>query len=186
MGFETDVKTEPTVSEVFGDAEDAAVEVVSLPWVRALSGCGFYAKGVVFLVIGALAMFLSMGLRGGRIVDPAGALGAVKQLSLGFLLLLFLSIGSLGHGLWNILRGFADIDDAGRGVFGIIARSLAVAIGVFYLYLSIYALWTLLSGTTAGAGPEIERGVTAILISIPLGVLIVLFLGIGFLGAAIH
>jgi hypothetical protein len=154
--------------------------------VRALSGCGFYAKGILYIVIGALAVFLSAGLQGGRIIDPTGALAAVRQLSLGVPLLLFLSVGALGHGLWNVLRGLGDVDDLGHGVFGIIARSLAGCIGVFYLYLSLYALGVLFESNTTESGSQFGKSVTGVLMSVPLGILIVLFIGLGFLGAAFH
>ncbi len=182
----TNAEAEHSIAEVFADAEDTAGKIVRSPWVRTLSGCGFYAKGIVFLVIGTSAIFLAAGMKGGRIVDPAGALGAVAQLSLGVPLLLFLALGSTGHGLWNILRGVGDVDDLGKGVFGIMARSLAVCIGIFYLNLAFYALGIAVAGTKTTSGTEMQRSITSILISVPLGILIVLFLGLGFLGAAIH
>jgi len=173
-------------TEVVKNAEEAAAKAVRHPWVRALSGSGFYAKGILFIVVGTLAIFLSAGLRGGRITDPTGALNAIGQLRMGGPLLFFMAVGALGHGVWNILRGIGDVDDNGGGIFGILTRSIAVCIGLFYVWLAFNAAsFLFLEGETVTSG-DVERSITAILISVPLGILIVLFLGLGFFGAAIH
>jgi hypothetical protein len=179
-------ETKEKIGDAFENAEDAAEEIVRRPWVRALSGCGFYAKGILFLMIGTSAVFLSAGIRGGRIVDPTGALNAVGQLNIGAPLLFFLALGAAGHGIWNILRGVADIDDLGKGVVGIIARSLAVCMGVFYLFLSLFSAKILLAGASENANSEVEQGIAQLLLSLPLGILIVLILGLGFAGAGLH
>lgn len=172
---------------VMKDAEEAASDAVRHPWMRALSGCGFYAKGLLYIVVGALAIFVSTGLKGGRIVDPAGALSAIGQLKFGTVFLFFLAFGSLGHGVWNVLRGIGDVDNAGSKFIGIFTRSLAVCIGVFYLWLALNTASILLFGTRAeDVTGDVEQSITFILLSIPLGVLIVLFLGLGFFGAAVH
>ncbi len=174
------------LSDVFKDAEAAAGDAVRRPWMQVLSGCGFYAKGVLYIVIGASAIFLSAGLRGGRIVDPTGALNAIGQLNLGGVLLFFLAVGSLGHGVWNVLRGIGDVDNAGGKVVGIFTRSLAVCIGIFYLWLAFTTTLVFFQSPLTQTNSEIEEGMTAILLSIPLGILLVLFIGLGFFGAAIH
>lgn len=179
-------ETKERIADAVDGAEGAAEEIVRRPWVRALSGCGFYAKGILFLMIGTSAVFLSAGIRGGRIVDPTGALNAVGQLNIGAPLLFFLTLGAAGHGLWNILRGVADIDDLGKGVFGIIARASAVCIGIFYIFLCLFSAKVLLAGATENANSEVEQSITQILLSLPLGILIVLILGLGFAGTGFH
>jgi hypothetical protein len=174
------------VSEVFKHAEEAAGDAAQHPWIQTLSSCGFFAKGILYFVIGASAVFVSAGLRGGRIVDPTGALNAIGQLKFGGLILFFLAVGALGHGVWNILRGIGDVDDAGGKLFGILSRSLAVGLGIFYFWLAIYTSAILFSGSSSDSNSDIEQSMTAVLIAIPLGILIVLFLGLGFLGAAVH
>jgi hypothetical protein len=180
------VREEKDLSDVFREVEGAAVDAARHPWMQVLSGCGFYAKGILYIVIGASAIFVSAGIRGGRIVDPTGALNAIGQLSFGWVLLLFLALGSIGHGVWNVLRGLGDTDNAGGKLFGIIARSLAVCIGVFYLWLALNTVLIFFQGASESGNGDIERSITGILLSVPLGVLVVLFLGLGFIGAAIH
>ena len=170
--------------ETMKEAEAVAEEVVRHPYVRSLSRLGFYTKGIVFIVIGISAVFLAAGLRGGRITDPIGAMAAIAQMSLGRVLLLILIVGAVGHGLWNVLKGFADIDDLGGGVLAIIQRGLSVGIGIFYFILAATALDNVLNDRTAVTNGQGEQLVTWVFLSIPLGALVILIIAIGFFAAA--
>lgn len=165
-------------------AEETATEVVRNPWVRKLSKLGFYTKGILFIVIGVSAIFLAAGLQGGRIADPIGAMAAIAEFTFGRVLLVILAAGAIGHGLWNVLRGFADVDDQGGGVFAIIGRSLSVGIGIFYFILAATALKIVLSDGPTVTNGQGEQLVTWVFLSIPLGALVVLIISIGFFAAA--
>lgn len=179
-----DTETKAAIVETAKEAEKTAEEVVRLPWVRSLSRFGFYTKGILFVVIGISAIFLAAGLRGGRISDPVGAMAAIAQFAYGKLLLVILAAGAVGHGVWNILRGVADVDDTGKGIKGIIARSASVGIGIFYFILAWTALEIVLSSRVADENGHGEQLVTWIFLSIPLGALVVLLISIGFFAAA--
>lgn len=179
-----DDKTKETIKETAKKAEEFAEEAVERPWVKALSKIGFIAKGVLFVVIGLSAILLAAGLRGGRIADPIGAMSAVAQYRHGWLLLVLLAVGAIGHGLWNVLRGVADIDETGKGIKGIIARSASVGIGIFYFILAGIAFSIIITPSTPEANGEGERWVAWVFLSIPLGALIILFIAFGFWGAA--
>jgi hypothetical protein len=179
-----DAETKEVIVGTFKEAEGVAEEVVRHPWVRSLSKFGFYTKGILFIVIGVSAIALVMGLRGGRIADPMGAMSAIAQMSFGRVLLLLIVAGAIGHGLWNILRGVADIDDKGKGVMAIIQRILSVGIGVFYFFLASTALGIILSNRTNVENGHAEQYLTWVFLSIPLGALVVLIIAIGFIVAA--
>ena len=132
-------QTKEAIAATAKAAERLAEETIERPWVRALSKVGFLAKGILFLVIGSSAVLLAAGLKGGRITDPVGAMAAIAQFSAGKFLLALLIIGAFGHGFWNILRGAADVDNVGKGIKGIVARSASVGIGIFYLLLGVIA-----------------------------------------------
>jgi hypothetical protein len=179
-----ETETKAAIKETMKEAEVVAEEVVRHPWVRSLSKLGFYTKGILFIVIGISAVFLAAGLRGGRITDPIGAMAAIAEFSFGRVLLIVLVAGAIGHGLWNILRGFADVDNQGRGPIAIIQRSLSVGIGIFYFILAATAMKIVLSERTTITNGEGEQLVTWVFLSIPLGALVVLIIAIGFFVAA--
>ena len=153
---------------------------------RVLSRVGFIAKGILFCVIGISAVLLAAGLQGGRITDPVGAMAAIAQYSAGKFLLTILFIGALGHGVWNVLRGIADVDNTGKGIKGIIARSASVGIGIFWFTLAAIAFDIVLTYSVAEENGRGEEFVAWVFLSIPLGALVVLIVALGFWGAAIH
>jgi hypothetical protein len=44
------------------------------PWVSRIVRLGYLAKGVIYMSMGALAMRVAFGMRGGRLTDPSGIL----------------------------------------------------------------------------------------------------------------
>lgn len=181
-----DEETKETIAETAKKAERIAEEVVERPWVRTLSRIGFIAKGVLFVVVGASAVLLAVGLRGGRIADPVGAMAAIAQYPFGKFLLALLIVGAVGHGVWNILRGIADVDETGKGIKGIIARSASVGIGIFYLILAVTAFQIVVFYYDSVENGKGEEMVAWLFLSVPLGAVIILLIALGFFGAAAH
>lgn len=179
-----DAETKEAIVSTMKDAEEVAEEVVRNPWIRSLTKFGFYTKGLLFIVIGISAIALAVGLRGGRIADPMGAMSAIAQMTFGRVLLLLIVAGAIGHGLWNILRGVADVDNKGKGAMAIIQRCLSVGIGIFYFFLASTALDIALSNRTSVENGQAEQYLTWVFLSIPLGALVVLIIAIGFIVAA--
>ena len=179
-------ETKEAIAETAKKAERIAEEVVERPWVRALSRVGFIAKGFLFLVIGISAILLAAGLQGGRITDPVGAMASIAQYPAGKFLLTILFIGALGHGMWNILRGIADVDNVGKGIKGIIARSASVGVGIFYFLMAATAFNIVLTYSVSQENGRAEETVAWIFLSIPLGALVILIIALGFWGAAVH
>lgn len=180
-------ETKQTISEVIEKTVEAAEETVRLPRVKSLARLGFYSKGFLFIVIGVLAILLVIGLDGGKIADATGALSAVAQRPFGKVFLVIFVIGAVGHGFWNILRGAADIDDAGGGWLGILKRCIAVFIGLFYLGLSVSAFEIVLASRVSAAGSQAEETFISIVLAVPLiGGLFIALVGLGVIGAGFH
>ncbi len=72
-------ETIDAISDAIAETVEAAEETVRHPFIKSLSRFGFYTKGVLFIVIGVLAILLVVGLQGGKITDPTGALATVAQ-----------------------------------------------------------------------------------------------------------
>lgn len=178
--------TKQAIAETAKETERAAEEVVSKPWIQWLARLGFYTKGTLFIIIGASAILLAAGLQGGRIADPAGAMATLAQFTFGKLLLMLLTVGAVGHGIWNILRGLADVDNTGKGIAGIIGRSASVGIGIFYFIMAATAVDIILTSRVPIENGEAERKIASIFFAIPLGALVVLLIALGFFGAAVH
>ena len=179
-------ETKQAIAETAKKTERVAEDAVRKPWVQSFARIGFYAKGILFVIIGVSAVMLAAGLRGGRISDPIGAMSALTQVAYGKVLLVLLTVGALGHGLWNVLRGIADVDDTGKGLKGMIARTASIGIGIFYFILAFIAAQTVFTDPHVPENGQGEQTITWVFLSIPLGAIVVLLIGLGFFGAAIH
>ncbi len=155
-------------------------------WARYLARLGFYTKGVLFIVIGSLALSLIFGIDGGRLADARGALAAVALESYGRILLMIFVVGAFAHGAWNIFRGAADADGCGSNWWGITVRSVAVLVGIFYIGLAISAVEIILSSRVAADSSEAEETFITLLRAVPGGSLFVVLIGIGVVIAGIH
>ena len=178
--------TKEAVSEKIEQTVGKAEEIVRHPFVKRLAEFGFYTKGFLFIVIGALAILVAVGDRSGKLADPTGALSYIAQLSYGKILLIIFIVGAISHGAWNILRGVADVDNAGDKWQGIIKRIIAVSVGFFYFFLA----WTALS-IIVTVGVEVQNGtvqktLTGIILDLPLGAVLVFLIGLSVIGAGFN
>lgn len=179
-------QTKRAVSETVEKTVEAAEEAVQHPHIKKLARFGFYAKGVLFIVIGILAVLVAVGNQSGKLADPTGAMATIALQPFGRFVLILFIIGAIGHGVWNILRGAADVDDAGRDWQGIIKRIIAGGIGVFYLFLAWTAWSIVLAAKVSEENGAVQETLVAILLALPLGVVLVFLIGLSVIGAGFH
>lgn len=177
---------EQTIGEAVEKTVEAAEEIVSTPFIKRIAQIGFYSKGFIFIVVGVIALLVALGERGGEeLADPTGALERIARDAIyGKMILLVFVFGAVGHGAWNVLRGAADVDDAGKGFAGIVKRIAACGIGFFYWFLAFKA-WQLVFAPETH-GEAIQKTLTAVLLALPLGALLVAIIGASVIGVGIH
>jgi hypothetical protein len=178
--------TKQLVSEKIEETIKAAEETVRHPYTKKFARFGFYTKGFLFMVIGVLAIFVAIGQKGGELADPSGALTTIAEKPYGRILLIVFIVGALSHGGWNILRGVADVDNAGGGVQGIFKRSIAVGVGIFYIFLAWTAWSLIIAEKIVDQNGVVTKTMVGILLSLPLGALLVLIIGLSLIGGGIH
>ncbi len=182
----TNEQASQTVGEKIDETVKAAEETVRKPVVRKFARLGFYTKGFLFIVIGFLGVLVATGQRGGELADPTGALARVATLDFGKILLIVFIAGAIGHSFWNILRGVADVDDAGKKWQGIIKRCIAVGVGIFYLWLAFSAFNILITENLEPRNGEVQRTIAQIFLALPLGAVLLFLIGVTTIGAGIH
>jgi hypothetical protein len=178
--------TKEIVTEKIEQTVEAAEEVVRHPYITKLARLGFYSKGFLFIVIGMLAILVAIGEQGGQLADPAGAISRIATVPFGKAVLIIFIFGATGQGLWNILRGLADVDDAGKSVQGIIKRCIAGGVGIFYLYLAWAASSVVLASRVTVENGTVQKTMTAFFLALPLGTIFVGLLGLIVIGAGVH
>ena len=97
---------------------------------------GLTARGVVYLLIGVLAVLLARGARGTH-VDQAGALSEVLSRSSGSVLVAALALGFLAYALWRLSEAAFGVTGERGSTF---ARVKSLARGLVYLALTVTAV----------------------------------------------
>jgi len=177
---------ETTVSEKIEQTVEAAEEVVRHPYIKTLARFGFYTKGFLFTVIGILAILVAFGDRSGELADATGALTIIAQFTFGKILLMIFIAGAFGHGAWNVLRGAADVDNAGKSWQGIAKRIIAVITGFFYFFLAWTAWSIVLTTRVSVENGTMQKTLTGIILALPLGAVLVFFIGLSVIGAGLN
>ena len=148
-----------------------------------LARVGFLVKGVLYMVIGALALQVA-AKAGGRVTGTRGALTTVLEQPFGRTLLLVVVAGLLGYAAWRILQGVFDPDRLGHDWRGLAIRATFVVRGVMHAVLGQQA-FRLYRGLSASSGPS-EREVATEAFQWPLGDWIVVLAGLGLIGFAVQ
>ena len=151
------------------------------PWVERLGRVGLVAKGVLYAVVGILAVKVALGGRE-QSPDKDGALTTIAQQPFGRGLLTLLALGLAGYALWRLAQGFLDRDNEGEDAKGLAKRGGAVAKAAWYFLLAGLTVDRIVS--SSGGGGSNEQQTTAGVFDLPLGRYLVYGAGLAFLAAA--
>lgn len=151
----------------------------SKPWIETGARAGHCAKGVIYGLIGVLALQSALG-RGGQLAGSEDAVRLVHEQPFGQVLLILLGIGLFGYALWRLLVGIADTEGAGRDAKGWAKRAGAVVSGLVNAGLSLLAFQTVIAERGGGGA---ESWVAQVLAE-PFGGALVALVGAGILAAA--
>src|SRR5579863_7402998 len=75
--------------------------------VESLARLGYMVRGLVYAVIGILALQVALGM-GGALTDPQGAIARLGKTPVGDVVLIVVLIGLIGYALWDVIRGLFD------------------------------------------------------------------------------
>jgi hypothetical protein len=150
--------------------------------VERLGRAGLVAQGVLYGVVGILAVQVALGGRE-ESPDKGGALQTIAEQPLGRGLLVLLALGLAGYAVWRLAQGFLDRDSEGEGLKGLAKRGGAIARGGWYGALAAFTVGRIVSGESSGGGSS-EQKTTAGVFDLPLGRYIVYAAGLAFFAAA--
>ena len=113
------------------------------PLMEKLIRLGYMARGLVWGVIGLLAIQVAVG-SGGALTDQQGAIAAMGSTPVGKILLYVMLLGLVGYGLWGVIRAVVDPLHEGNDAKGIVQRVGYLVSGISYglLAMATYGLIT--------------------------------------------
>jgi hypothetical protein len=148
-----------------------------------LARAGYVTKGVVYALVGVLAVQVAAG-SGGRLEGSRGAIQAIGRQPFGRALLVLTTVGLASYVIWRFIQALWDVERKGSDARGIIKRLGYAASGVVYAGLAMMA-GRVAFGLRAGAG-DAEQQWTARLMAQPAGPLLVALAGAIILGIGVY
>jgi hypothetical protein len=140
---------------------------------------GLFAKGSLYAVLGVLAWQLGGG-EAGTDASQQGAMRSVAQQPFGTVVLGILAVGFLGYAGWRLLQAFRPPD--GSSLPSWLLRAAMVARALVYGGFALLAGATVLGITV---GEDGEQTLTAALLDLPGGVVVVVAAGLVVIGVGI-
>lgn len=148
-----------------------------------LARTGYSARGVVYLVVGWLA--LAAAWEYGRATDTKGALLAVMTADFGKGLLGMIALGLIGFSIWRLVQAIGDADRHGTDARGLAVRSGLLASAVTYGLLAVFAVSLIFGWGTGGQGDSDKQEWTARLLALPFGQWLVVGVGLIVVGVGV-
>jgi hypothetical protein len=148
--------------------------------VKGLARFGLASRGLVYIVIGLLALQIALG-RGGR-ADRNGALAAIKDQPLGGALLIALAVGFAGYAGWRLLQaavGHRDVEQSRKRAVERIGSLVRAAVYASFARTTVEFI-------TAGGGHDETRPLTARVMTLPGGRLLVGLVGLAVVGSGLY
>ena len=163
-------------------AEAAGEDVARSKHLERLARAGLVARGVVYGLIGILAIKVAFGA-GGETTDQQGALKSIAGQPFGKVLLVLVAIGLAGYALWRLVRAAigrgpeTGADDAKDRISGVVS-------GIAYAALCVTAVKILIGSSSSSSSSKTEKATGGVL-DWPLGRYLVIAAGLVVLGVAV-
>jgi len=120
-----------------------------------LARAGLGARGVVYAIVGVLALELALG-EGGKATNQQGALKTIADRPYGKALLILVAIGLAGYAIWRLVRAARGRGQEQRD--GGADRVAALASGIVYALLCVTAVKILLGARADSGTPKKATG----------------------------
>ncbi len=168
-------KSKKTARQVYREAR---------PWVIRLARFGYAAKGIVYMIIGGLALQSALG-SGGETTGPVGAIQEVARQPFGKILLAAIALGLAGYAIWRFVQAIIDPEHEGSDLSGLVKRGSYLIRGLIYASFAATA-GKILIGNGGGSSEGQEESMTAQLMSQPFGIWLVGIVGLVIIGAGLY
>jgi len=137
-------------------ASGTARRVSDSPAARALARAGLTARGVLYILIGWVALLVALG-QTARQADQQGALQLLAGQPYGLVSLWLLGIGFTGYALWRLSEAAFGVTGEGDGAAPLLKSLARAVIYAFFAYLT----FKIISGAAGGSQTRKQQDLTA-------------------------
>ena len=152
--------------------------------VETLARLGYGARGVVYGLVGGLALLAAIG-SGGQTGGSRSALQTLLSQPFGKIWLVLIGLGLFGFCAWRILEALTDADHRGSDLKGWGMRGAHLISGIIYAGLAISALNLALGRGSGGGEDQAAQDWTAWLMGQPFGQWLVGLIGLAIAGTGL-
>lgn len=142
---------------------------------------GYAARGVIYVIVGALALTAAMGQ--GKAEGTQGALATLRSEPMGQTALWIIALGLMAYMIWRLTDAALDLDDHGTDAKGIFARLGQATTGLIHGGIGVSVASLAMSGGQGGGGAE---DWTAKLMQMPAGRWLVGLAALLLIGAGVY
>ena len=143
-------------------AGTVARRTASSPWLEFLERVGYVARGVLYVVMGGLALGLALGV-GGKATDQSGSLATLAGGSVGKAMVLIFVVGLGAYSIWGFVRAVFDPLHRGDDPPGIAERLGFAWSGIAYAGLTLFALELFVGTARVGSQDSTQATISRIL-----------------------
>jgi hypothetical protein len=134
------------------------------PAARALARAGLTARGVLYILIGLVAILVALG-QTSQEADQQGALQLLAGQPYGLVALWLLGIGFAGYALWRLSEAAFGVTGEGNGAGARLKSLVRALIYAFFAYLT----FKIIAGTGTGSQTKKQQDLTATVMHHPGG-----------------
>ena len=153
------------------------------PWMERLARLGYATEGAMYTLMGLLAARVALGT-GDHATGQRGALEIIAGSPFGGVLVGLIALGFLGYALWRGVQAIADPDGEGTDLKALGKRIGYGVSALVYAGLAFSAAGLILGSASQGNGTPDDW--TALLLSWPLGRVLVVCVGIAAIGLGLR
>jgi hypothetical protein len=166
-------------------AKETIKKVALSPWMKRLARFGYATKGIVYIVVGALATLTAFGM-GGETTDTRGALQEIEMKSFGKVALITVVFGLIGYVLWRWIQALADTEGKGTKLKGIAIRIGYFFSGAVYAGLAFTAAKILFKREEPESSSETQENWIARGMALPFGRTLIVIAGACVIGFGLY
>jgi len=137
-------------------ASGTARRASNSPAARALARAGLTARGVLYILIGLVAILVALG-QTSQEADQQGALQLLAGQPYGLVALWLLGIGFAGYALWRLSEAAFGVTGEGNGAGARVKSLVRALIYAFFAYLT----FKIIAGTGTGSQTKKQQDLTA-------------------------
>jgi hypothetical protein len=140
----------------------SAKHAAANPALELLERLGYVVRGVLYMVMGLLALRLALSKPDGKAVDLTGSVVVLISNPFGKLFLWVIIVGLAGYSIWGLIRAIFDPLHRGSDPSGYMARLGFLWSAVSYAAVAFFGI-KILAGTGGGSGNSTRTAISSVL-----------------------